>query len=83
MLEAAELERVRTDIVRRLATVQAAIDRAASQAVELLGGMAFIQSPEVAYLLAAARPLGLHPPARLMAGKNLDAYLAGSPLVLD
>jgi alkylation response protein AidB-like acyl-CoA dehydrogenase len=63
--------------------VQAAIDRAASQAVELLGGMAFIQSPEVSYLLAAARPLALHPPARLMAGKHLDAYLGGSPLVLD
>ena len=63
--------------------VQAAIDRATSQAFELLGGMAFIQSPEVSYLLAAARPLALHPPTRLMAGKHLNAYLAGSPLVLD
>jgi alkylation response protein AidB-like acyl-CoA dehydrogenase len=63
--------------------VQAAIDRATSLAVELLGGMAFIGSPEVSYLLAAARPLCLHPPARLTSGKRLDAYLAGSPLVLD
>jgi hypothetical protein len=81
-----EGERGNDELARMLLvrySVQAAIDRAASQAVELLGGMAFIQSPEVAYLLAAARPLGLHPPARLMAGKNLDAYLAGSPLVLD
>jgi alkylation response protein AidB-like acyl-CoA dehydrogenase len=63
--------------------VQAAIDRAMSQAIELLGGMAFIRSPEVSYLEAAARPLSLHPPSRMMAGKHLDAYLAGSPLVLD
>ena len=63
--------------------VQAAIDRAASLAVELLGGMAFIRSPEVAYLLAAARALSLHPPARLAAGKRLAAYLVGGPLVLD
>jgi len=63
--------------------IQAAIDRAASLAVELLGGMAFIRSAEVSYLLAAARALSLHPPTRLMAGKHLDTYLAGSPLVLD
>jgi alkylation response protein AidB-like acyl-CoA dehydrogenase len=63
--------------------VQAAIDRATSLAVELLGGMAFIGSPEVSYLLAAARALCLHPPARLTSGKRLDAYLAGNPLVLD
>jgi chromosome segregation ATPase len=31
VLEAAELERVRTDVVRRLATVQAAIDRLVSE----------------------------------------------------
>jgi alkylation response protein AidB-like acyl-CoA dehydrogenase len=63
--------------------VQAAIDRATSGAIELLGGMAFIGSPEVSYLLAAARPLSVHPPARLMAAKHLDAYLAGSRLALD
>jgi alkylation response protein AidB-like acyl-CoA dehydrogenase len=64
-------------------TVQSAITRATSLAVELLGGMAFIGSPEVSYLFAASRPLSLHPPARLSAAKGLDAYLAGSPLVLD
>jgi alkylation response protein AidB-like acyl-CoA dehydrogenase len=63
--------------------VQAAIERATSLAVELLGGMAFIRSQEVSYLLAAARALSLHPPARLTTGKRLDEYLAGSPLVLD
>jgi hypothetical protein len=45
--------------------------------------MAFIGSPEVSYLLAASRALALHPPARLSAGKALDAYLAGNSLVLD
>jgi alkylation response protein AidB-like acyl-CoA dehydrogenase len=63
--------------------VQSTISRATSLAVELLGGMAFIRSPEVSYLLAASRALSLHPPSRLSAGKGLDAYLAGSPLVLD
>ena len=45
--------------------------------------MAFIRSPEVAYLLAAARALCLHPPSRPTTGKRLNSYLAGSPLVLD
>jgi hypothetical protein len=63
--------------------VQSAISRATSLAVELLGGMAFIRSPEISYLLAAARALSLHPPARPTTGKRLDAYLAGRPLVLD
>jgi hypothetical protein len=39
--------------------VHAAIDRAASLAVELLGASAFIRSPEVAYLLAATRVLSV------------------------
>jgi alkylation response protein AidB-like acyl-CoA dehydrogenase len=64
-------------------SVQAAIDRAASLAVELLGPAAFINSPDVSYLLAATHVLSLHPPARLGAGERLDAYLAGSPLTLD
>jgi alkylation response protein AidB-like acyl-CoA dehydrogenase len=63
--------------------VQAAIDRATSLAFELLGGMTFIQSPEVANLTAAARALSLHPPPRMVAAQRLDGYLAGSQLVLD
>jgi len=42
--------------------VQAAISRATSLAVELLGGMTFIRSAEISYLLAAARPLCVHLP---------------------
>src|SRR6516162_7153189 len=64
-------------------SVKAAIDRAATLAVELLGPAAFMQSPEVSYLHAATAVLALHPPARLGACQRLDAYLAGSPLVLD
>jgi hypothetical protein len=64
-------------------SVKAAVDRAAALAVELLGPAAFIQSPEVSYFYAATAVLALHPPARLGACKRLDAYLAGSPLVLD
>jgi alkylation response protein AidB-like acyl-CoA dehydrogenase len=63
--------------------VQAAIDRAAALAVELLGPLAFIRAAEVSYLLAATRVLSLHPPSRPSASKSLDAFLAGSPLVLD
>jgi alkylation response protein AidB-like acyl-CoA dehydrogenase len=63
--------------------VQSAVARATTLALELLGGMAFIQSPEIAYLVAAARALSLHPPARLTASERLDQYLAGSSLVLD
>jgi hypothetical protein len=64
-------------------SVGAAIDRAAALATELLGPAAFIQSPEVSYLYAATHVLSFHPPARLGACKHLDAYLGGSPLVLD
>jgi hypothetical protein len=49
----------------------------------LLGPAAFMQAPEVSYIHAATAVLTLHPPARLGACKRLDAYLAGSPLVLD
>ncbi len=63
--------------------VHGAIDRAASLAVELLGGMTFIRSPEVSYLLAAVHVLPLHPPSRLSAANRLNEYLMGSPLVLD
>jgi alkylation response protein AidB-like acyl-CoA dehydrogenase len=63
--------------------IQDTLARAASLAVEVLGAMAFIRSPEVAYLHSATRVLSVHPPARLAAGKRLNEYLSGSPLVLD
>jgi alkylation response protein AidB-like acyl-CoA dehydrogenase len=79
--EAGNDELARMILVRYAA--QAALDRASALAVELLGGMAFIASPEIAYLLAASRPLVFHPPPRLKSSERLDAYLAGAPLVLD
>jgi alkylation response protein AidB-like acyl-CoA dehydrogenase len=63
--------------------VQAAVERAAALAAELLGGLAFVSSPEVAYLLAAARALAFHPPSRIGVAPALDAYLAGGPLVVS
>ena len=44
--------------------VQDTIVRAAQRAAELLGGVAFIRSHDVAYLLAAVHALGFHPPSR-------------------
>lgn len=63
--------------------VQRAIERVTAHAVELLGGMAFISSPEVAYLFAAARPLAFHPPSRLSISPALDKYLAGESLLIQ
>src|SRR5262249_23648839 len=63
--------------------VQEAVERAASRAAELLGGMAFVSAPDVACLLASARALAFHPPSRTSAASALDAWLAGAPLRLD
>jgi alkylation response protein AidB-like acyl-CoA dehydrogenase len=60
--------------------VQNIIERITTRAAEILGGMAFITSPEVAYLLASARALAFHPPSRLSVVSGLDNYLFGEPL---
>lgn len=60
--------------------VQQAIERSSARAAELLGGMAFIGSPDVAYLLAAGRALAYHPPSRLSVAPALDDYLDGRPM---
>ena len=62
--------------------VQNIIERVTMHAAELLGGIAFIKSPEVAYLLSSARALAFHPPSRLSVTSNLDQYLLGKPLVI-
>jgi alkylation response protein AidB-like acyl-CoA dehydrogenase len=62
--------------------VQQAIERVSVRAAELLGGIAFVTSPEPAYLLAAARALAFHPPSRTSASPGLASYLAGEPLLL-
>jgi hypothetical protein len=63
--------------------VQGAIERATARSVELLGGMAFINSPEVSYLYAAARGLAFHPPSRTSIATALDQHLYGEPLLIQ
>jgi len=60
--------------------VQQAIERISARAVELLGGMSFIGSPDVAYLFAASRALAFHPPSRLSVAPAVDGYLMGQPM---
>lgn len=66
-------------LVCRYAT-QDAIGRVVARAVEALGGMAFIDSDDVAYLAAAAAALGFHPPSRSRMALPLCEYYAGNPL---
>lgn len=66
----------------RYATQQA-VERVTASAVELGGGMAFITSPEVAYLYSAARGLAFHPPSRISISESLDRYLVGESLIIN
>lgn len=59
-----------------------AIERVTMQAAALAGGMAFIGSSDVAYLLAASRALAFHPPSRSAAATTLAGTLAGGALSL-
>lgn len=59
-----------------------AIERVVMAASAAAGGMAFIESPEIAYLLGATRCLAFHPPSRAAASGPLARYLAGAPLTL-
>jgi isobutylamine N-monooxygenase len=65
-------------VITRLA-VQDALGEATRRAVELLGGMAFITSPEIGYLLTASQLLAFHPPSRTAIAPNLSAYFSGHP----
>ena len=69
-------------LVTRFA-VQRALADAAALAVELLGGIAFIGSPDVSYLAAAVHPLAFHPPSRTSTAQALVDYFAGGPLLLS
>jgi hypothetical protein len=59
-----------------------AIERVVMAAAAAGGGMAFIGSSDVAYLLAACRALAFHPPSRTAASESLSRFLAGEPLNL-
>lgn len=75
-----------TELLGRMLLVryatERAIERATDMAMALLGGIAFIQSPDVSYLLAASRGLSFHPPSRGSMAGGLAAMLAGEPLRL-
>jgi alkylation response protein AidB-like acyl-CoA dehydrogenase len=65
----------------RFAT-ERAIERVVMPAAATLGGMSFISSPEIAYLLGATRALAFHPPSRAAAAGPIARYLTGQPLIL-
>ena len=63
---------------------QDALTDAAHRAVELLGGMSFIGSPDVAYLIAACQCVAFHPPSRGSVAASLVDYAAGSgPFIMS
>lgn len=69
-------------LVTRFA-VQDALRQAVDGAVELLGGMAYVSSPDVAYLAAASHAIAFHPPSRgSMAAGLVDHWTTGEPLVV-
>jgi alkylation response protein AidB-like acyl-CoA dehydrogenase len=65
----------------RFAT-ERAIERVAMSASATLGGMAFIESPEIAYQLGATRALAFHPPSRAAAAGPIARYLTDGQLAL-
>ncbi len=62
-------------IVRHAA--QRAVTRAATMAVEVLGGRGFVGSPDVAYLHSASCCLMFHPPARQATAESIVEFLRG------
>lgn len=70
-----------SSLVTRYA-VQDAIASAVTQAVELLGGMAFIGSCDVAYLAAASQAVAFHPPSRGATAGGLLDYYHGYPMAV-
>jgi alkylation response protein AidB-like acyl-CoA dehydrogenase len=68
-------------LVTRFA-VQDAVCQTVNQAVEMLGGMAYVSSPDVAYLAAASHAIAFHPPSRGSIAAGLVDYYAGNPIVV-
>lgn len=71
-----------TALVTRI-TVQETLSATVSQAVEMLGGLAYIGSSDVAYLAAAAQAIAFHPPSRTSVAGGLIDYYAGYPVVVS
>ena len=64
-------------------TVADIVRSTVAKAVELLGGMAFAGSPEVAYLAAASHAIAFHPPSRHSSADALLGWFSGRPVVID
>jgi alkylation response protein AidB-like acyl-CoA dehydrogenase len=63
-------------------TVQDLVAATVGQAVELLGGMAYVSSSDVGYLAAASHAIAFHPPSRTSMIDGFLAYCAGEPLIV-
>ncbi|MCX4690684.1 acyl-CoA/acyl-ACP dehydrogenase [Kitasatospora purpeofusca] len=63
-------------------TAQGAIGRTVRRCVEMLGGMAFVRNPRIAYLLSCTDALAFHPPSRLRMATSLHHWYAGAPLLM-
>jgi alkylation response protein AidB-like acyl-CoA dehydrogenase len=68
-------------LVTRFA-VQDAVAASVNQAVELLGGMAFIGNGDIAYLAAASHAIAFHAPSRGSAAAGLIDFFDGYPMVV-
>ncbi|MEU8431927.1 acyl-CoA dehydrogenase family protein [Streptomyces sp. NPDC029216] len=75
-------EAVAAVLTARYAT-QDLLSQTVDQAVEMLGGMAYIRSGDVAYLASAVRALAFHPPSRASVAAELAGWFAGGPLRLS
>ncbi|MFG2622035.1 acyl-CoA dehydrogenase family protein [Streptomyces sp. NPDC048507] len=75
-------EAVAAVLTARYAT-QDLLAQTVDQTVEMLGGMAYIRSGDVAYLASAVRALAFHPPSRASVAAELAEYFAGGPLRLS
>jgi alkylation response protein AidB-like acyl-CoA dehydrogenase len=60
-------------------SIQQAIERTTSLAIELLGGLNFMSSAQMSYLSSAAHALAFHPPSRTNMSEAIAEYLGGEP----
>ncbi len=76
-----DMERLLTRSLYVRYGVEAAVARTSMAAAALAGGIAFVSSPDIAYLLAASRALAMHPPAVGPVSDALDRSLRGGRFV--
>lgn len=71
------------DVLVARYAAQELLDSATDLAAELCGGIDFMNSSEIAYRVAACRPLAYHPPSRSSTAEALLDYFGGKPLSLS